>query len=169
MSLTETLTRSDDDDDSESQETFNTKAGGGIALLHQTPEQFTSATSNHDLLLSWLADDGVNLTNVSSASRSPETRLQHHWLPDELWPDQSLTPPYNDIDQLDVEDATPVLLKVLGLQWSAGATHANFNLADSHFDISKIDFSKDRFGPISIPANICHPRSLKVSSRRQIN
>jgi hypothetical protein len=124
MSLTETLTSSDDDDDSESQETFNTKAGGGIALLHQTPEQFTSATSNHDLLLSWLADDGVNLTNVSSASRSPETRLQHHWLPDELWPDQSLTPPYNDIDQLDVEDATPVLLKVLGLQWSAGATHA---------------------------------------------
>lgn len=129
MSLTETLTSSDDDhddDDSESQETFNTKAGGGgIALLHQTSEQFTSATSNqHDLLLSWLAHDGVNLTNVSSASRSPQTRLQHHWLPDELWPDQSLAPPYNDITKLDAKDATPVLLKVLGLQWSAGATHA---------------------------------------------
>ena len=122
MSLTtETLTSSDDD--SECEGTFNTKAGGGIALLHQK-EQFTSATSNHDLLLSWLGDDGVNLTNVSSASRSPETRLQHHWLPDELWPDQSLAPPYNDIDNLDAEDATPVLLKVLGLQWSVGATHA---------------------------------------------
>ena len=122
MSLTtETLTNSSSDD-SEPEEAVNTKTGGGIALLHQK-EQFTSPTSNHDLLLSWLGDDGVNLTNVS-ASRPPETRLQHHWLPDELWPDQSLAAPYNNIDKLDAEDATPVLLKVLGLQWSVGATHA---------------------------------------------
>ena len=51
------------------------------------------------------------------------------------------------------------------LSMSPGATHANFNLADSHFDISKMDFSKDRFGPRSIPANTCHPRSRKVSRR----
>ena len=52
------------------------------------------------------------------------------------------------------------------LSMSPGATHANFNLADSHFDISKIDFSKDRFGPMSMPANTCHPRSRKVSRRQ---
>ena len=93
--------------------------GAGIVLLHQ--RQFASTTSNNDLLLSWLAHDEVNLVNVS-AIRPPETRLQHHWLPDEILPDQSLQAPYHNLATLDAEDATPTILKLLGLQWSARAT-----------------------------------------------
>ena len=94
----------------------------GIVLLHQRQlASTTSNNSNNNCLLSWLADDEVNLGKVSTIL-PPETRLQHHWLPDEILPDQSLQAPYHNLEKLDAEDATPTILKLLGLKWSARAT-----------------------------------------------